>query len=201
MGKQREEDNKKQKEQREENSKKWEEQRKKEREEKIEDRKKADQSMEDLKRRIKETDKMIGDLGNRFGELAEHMVAPGIIEKFMELGFTFENSYQNNKITDSSGRCLAEIDMILENGDIVIAIEVKAKPDYKDVDNHVKRIEVLRRRADIRKDVRKFRGAIAGAIMNDEVRNYTLKTGFYLIEPTGENIKINIPKNFQPREW
>ena len=69
------------------------------------------------------------------------------------------------------------------------------------MDKHISRMEVLRRRADMRKDNRKFRGAIAGAIMNKEVRNYAHKTGFYVIEQTGDTVKINIPKGFTPRQW
>jgi hypothetical protein len=162
----------------------------------------SDRQMKELKEQLKETDRIVGDLGNRFGELAEHLVAPNIKEKFNELGFTFERIYQNLAITDfSSGRCLAEIDLMLENGDIVIAVEVKAKPIQKDIDKHIERIEVLRRRADARNDTRKFQGAIAGAIMIDEVRDYTLQAGFYVIEQTGDTVKINIPKDFKPREW
>ena len=159
------------------------------------------QSMKETDRRMKETDRKIGELSNRFGELAEHLVVPSIKEKFNELNFTFEQVSQNIEITDMSGHCLAEIDILLENGDTVIAVEVKAKPNQKDVDIHAERMEVLRRRADARNDTRKFQGAIAGAIMTNEVRNYVHKTVFYAIEQTGETVKINIPKNFKPREW
>ena len=171
--------------------------------------KETDLQMKETDRQMKETDRRLadlgsrfGDLGNRFGELAEHLVAPNIKEKFNELGFTFERIYQNLAITDfSSGRSLAEIDLMLENGDIVIAVEIKAKPVEKDIDKHIERIEVLRRRADARNDTRKFQGAIAGAIMIDEVRDYTHNAGFYVIEQTGDTVKINIPKDFKPREW
>jgi len=159
------------------------------------------ESQKETAKQMKETDRMVGELSNRFGELAEHLVAPNITEKFNELGFTFENIYQNNRIKDSSGNYLAEIDLVLENGDIVMAVEIKAKPVYKDVDNHIKRMEVLRRRADARNDTRRFRGAIAGAIMSDEVRNHILKNGFYVIEQTGDTVKITIPEGFKPREW
>ena len=70
--------------------------------------KETDRQMKETDRRMKETDKMVGDLGNRFGELAEHLVAPNIKEKFNELGFTFERIYQNLEITDfSSKRCVS----------------------------------------------------------------------------------------------
>jgi len=160
----------------------------------------TEQIME-TRKQMKETDRRIGELGNRFGELAEHLVAPSIKEKFNELHFTFEQMSQNIEISDAEGHCLAEIDILLENGDTVIAVEVKAKPNQKDVDIHVERMGVLRRRADARNDSRKFQGAIAGAIMTNEVRNYSHKAGFYVIEQTGETVKINIPENFKPREW
>ena len=152
-------------------------------------------------RKMQETDRKIGELGNRFGELAEHLVTPNIVEKFNALNFNFEQISQDIKIKDSSGNCLAEIDILLENGDIVIAVEVKAKPLEKDVDKHIERMEFLRRRADTRKDMRKFRGAIAGAIISEGVRNYSFKAGLYVIEQTGDTVKINIPEGFVPKEW
>jgi len=163
--------------------------------------KETDRKMRETDRKMKETDRKIGELGNRFGELAEHLVAPSIKEKFNELNFTFERMYENLTISDSSKQCIAEIDIMLENGDTVIAVEVKAKPLQKDIDEHVDRMEILRKGADVRNDKRKFQGAIAGAIMNEAVRNYAHKTGFYVIEQTGDTVKINIPDNFMPREW
>ena len=161
----------------------------------------TDRRFKETDKKFRETDRRIGELGNRFGELAEHLVAPSIKEKFNELRFTFEQMSQNLVISDASGRFLAEIDILLENGDFVIAIEVKAKPLQKDVDDHIRRIEILRARADARHDTRKFRGAIAGAILIDDVRDYAHKAGFYVIEQTGDTVKINIPKDFMPREW
>ena len=159
------------------------------------------ESGQEIDRKMQQTDRRIGELGNRFGELAEHLVAPNIKEKFKELNFTFEQMSQNVEITDSSGNFLAEIDILLENGDTAIAVEVKAKPLEKDVDKHIDRMEVLRSRADQRKDPRKFRGAIAGAIMGKEVLNYIQKCGFYAIEQTGDTVKISNPEGFVPREW
>ena len=159
------------------------------------------EQMRETREQMKETDRKIGELGNRFGELAEHLVAPSIKEKFNALNFTFEQMSQNVQISDSTGKFLAEIDILLENGETVIAVEVKAKPLEKDVDKHITRMEVLRRRADARKDTRKFCGAIAGAIMSDEVWDYTHKSGFYVIEQTGDTVKINVPEGFTPRHW
>ena len=97
--------------------------------------------------------------------------------------------------------CLAEIDILLENGSIVMVLEVKSKPSYKDVDAHINRMEIIRRAADKRNDKRVFEGAIAGAIMSKELRCYIIKNGFYAIEQTGDTVKINIPEGFKARQW
>ena len=160
------------------------------------------ESIKELVQSQKKTDRIIGELGNRFGELAEHLVMPGIIEKFNALGFHFTIEAENAKFKDpKTGKILAEVDIHLVNGDIVIAVEIKAKLSEKDVDKHISRMEILRSMADSRGDKRKYRGAIAAAIVKDEVRNYTLKSGFYLFEQSGDTMKLDLPEGFIPREW
>ena len=149
-----------------------------------------------------ETNRIVGDLGNSFGELAEHLVRPGIIEKFNKLGFHFTRDCENAKFRDpKTNRPHTEVDILLENGDIVIAVEVKSKLKEPHVDDHLKRMEVLRRMADSKGDKRKYRGAIAGAIVTDEARKYALNAGFYLIEQSGDTMKLDLPEGFVPREW
>jgi hypothetical protein len=94
-----------------------------------------------------------------------------------------------------------EVDILLENGTHSIAVEVKAKPKDLDIDEHIERLEFLRRYKDKFRDPRKLLGAIAGAIMSDSVRNYALKAGLYVIEQTGDTVKIDNPQGFVPREW
>ena len=77
----------------------------------------TDRQMKETRWKIEQTGLQIGYLNNRFGELAEHLVAPSIKEKFRALNFNFDHISQNHKITDN-GHTLAEIDLLLENGDI-----------------------------------------------------------------------------------
>jgi hypothetical protein len=173
--------------------------------ERAEDEKRRDEkearAIEEMRRTIRETDRQIGALGNRFGELAEHLVAPNIIEKFNALGYEFDDVASDRRIGRFHGGESVEVDILLENEKYSIAVEVKAKPKETDVDRHIERLEFLRRHKDKHHDSRKLRGAIAGAIMPDAVRNYTLKAGFYVIEQTGDTVKIDMPKGFTPREW
>jgi len=157
---------------------------------------------ESLQKTINETNRIVGKLGNRFGQVVEHLIVPGIEEKFNKLGFTFTRTSPNVQIKELDNPDIStEIDLFLENGDVAIAVEVKGKPNQDDVDDHVIRMEKLRIYADKRQDKRRYQGAIAGAVLSDPVRAYILKKGFYLIEQSGDTIKIVIPKGFKVRDW
>jgi hypothetical protein len=163
----------------------------------------TERQMKETDRKMKETDRKIGELGNRFGELAEHLVRPNITEKFNALGFTFTKTSQNLVLKDKqTKRFLTEVDILLENGDIVIAVEVKAKLAQKDIEEHLERMEIIQRRAlESSNDKRRYRGALAGAIVSEAVKKYAFKAGFYVIEQSGDTVKIDIPEGFTPREW
>ncbi|MCL2792886.1 MAG: DUF3782 domain-containing protein [Spirochaetaceae bacterium] len=162
----------------------------------------TDRQFKETRKQMKETDRKIGELGNRFGELAEHLVLPGILEKFSNIGLDFTKNSHDILFSDpETRRALVEIDILLENDDIVIAIEVKSKLDNKDVSKHIARMEVLRQIADSKNDKRKYFGTVAGAIMTSETRSYAIDSGFYVIEQSGDTMKLSIPDNFIPREW
>jgi hypothetical protein len=93
------------------------------------------------------------------------------------------------------------VDVWLENGEFALAVEVKSYPRVEDVKDHIKRMEILRKYADERDDKRKLLGAVAGAIVRDSVRKYALAEGFYVIEQSGDTVKIDAPQGFTPRIW
>ena len=168
--------------------------------------KETDRRMKEISEKIREsqdrTDRQISKLGSRFGELIEHMIAPNIMNKFNSLDFDFTKCSMDVVIKEHGNpNAITEVDIMLENGDIVIAVEVKSKPNEDDVRDHIYRMEKLRRAADLRGDKRRYQGAIAGAIMSHELHSFILKQGFYSIEQTGDTVMINIPKGFSPREW
>jgi len=150
---------------------------------------------------IKETNKKMGDLYKRFGEMAEHLVKPNIHERFNELGYHFSFSSDTAKIKDERGIILAEFDTYLEDKDYIIAIEIKTKPDLDDIDDHLKRLQILREARDNINDHRKIHGGIAGAIFNSDVKRKTIKAGLFVIEQSGDTMKITVPQGFVPREW
>jgi hypothetical protein len=58
----------------------------------------------------------------------------------------------------------------------------------------------MRKYADLHGDKRTFLGAVAGVVVTDEVREYALNQGLYLVEPSGENFNIT-PPNGKAKEW
>jgi hypothetical protein len=161
----------------------------------------TDRQMKETDRKMKETDRKLGDLGLRLGEITEHLMSPKLHKKFETLGFSFNHISRDHGIRDHKDRRLAEIDVLLENGEYAMVVEVKTRPTVGDVKDHVKRMEVLRRVADEHGDRRKYLGALAGAVVNERVLAYALKNGFYVIIPSGETVDIEAPEGFSPRIW
>ena len=159
-----------------------------------------DKQMRETDRKMQETDRRLGKLGNRMGEIIEHMIAPNLREKFRELGLNFPKANPNSDVSDYDNKIFLEIDVLLENGEKAMLVEVKTNLTAEDVQDHIKRLEKMRVYADLHGDKRTFLGAIAGVVMTDNVKDYSLKQGFFAIEPSGETFDI-IPPNGQPNEW
>jgi transposase len=152
-------------------------------------------------KQMRATDKRIGELTNRFGDMVEYMVLPNLVTKFEELGFTFTKA-NRTEIKDKEHNIFLEADALLENGDKVMAVEIKTKPSIDDINDHIERMEKLRGYADLHRDQRVYLGAVAGVVFSDSEKHYALKRGFYVIEPSGDTFNITEPKgNYHPREW
>jgi len=151
---------------------------------------------------LKKIGKQMGYLNNRFGELAEHLVAPGIAKRFNELGHHFDGIAPGGyKISDSTGKVIAEVDLLLENGDCIMAVEVKVRPKQKDIERHIKRLEILREHRSNKHDSRKIYGAIAGAIFGTAEKKEAIDAGFFVLEQSGDTMKMDIPDGFVPRAY
>jgi len=161
------------------------------------------ESQRETERSIKALTEQMGGLHNKFGEMAEHLVAPGIVERFNSFGYHFDGIADRGfKILDEKRNLKAEIDILLENGDYILAVEVKADVREKDIEHHVKRLEIFRaHRNKKHKDPRKIRGAIAGVIFHPNIKELALESGFYVLEQSGDTMKMDIPKDFKPKEW
>ena len=160
------------------------------------------ENSERLDRKMARVSKQMGDLHNSFGEMAEHLVAPSIHERFNELGYHFSAVAPGGyDVFDGNGKTVAQVDILLLNSEYIMAVEVKAKVHAKDIEHHVKRLELLRKYWETNGDKRVIRGAIAGAIFGSIEKKAAIDAGFYVLVQSGDTMKLELPDGFVPGEW
>jgi hypothetical protein len=148
---------------------------------------------------IERTHKEVGSLGSRIGDIIEHMVGGDIVKQFQALNIAIKSHSRDKtfgiKDTDESG----QIDVFLENGDIVILIEVKTKLTDDDVREHIEQLENYRLYGD---DKRRIIGAVAAGVVSDNVIKFAHRQGLYVIVQSGEAVEIVTPPvGFTAKEW
>jgi len=154
------------------------------------------QAHKETEKAIKETQKNIGGIGRTLGSIVEHILTPGLPDKFKKLGYSF-NRISTYRWTQG---VWAQVDGMLENGEMAVVVEVKTTLRETDIDNHIERMEKIRKFADEHGDKRHFMGAMASTITDDSNRNYALKKGLFVIEPSGDDVKVIKPEG-KPRVW
>jgi DNA repair exonuclease SbcCD ATPase subunit len=159
------------------------------------------ENVRQMKEQIKETNKIIGRLGSRLGDVVEWLMTPNLHSKFRDIGYTFSSTCRNKEFRNEQRQILAEVDAFLENGIYAMAVEVKTNLGADDIKEHVERMETIRHYADAHGDKRKFLGAVAAPNVENSVRKAAYRAGFFVIEPSADAVEILIPDGFKPKEW
>jgi DNA repair exonuclease SbcCD ATPase subunit len=150
---------------------------------------------------LKETGRQLGDVHNRLGELVEHITVPNILQKDKPLGHKLTYVRKRCEFMDKNFRLIAEADILLINGEYIMIIEVKTVLKVKDVDDHLKRLERIRCEACPPDESHKLIGSVAGAVVDEAVKRYAHKKGLYVLEQSGDTLKLDVPEGFNPRMW
>ncbi len=165
--------------------------------------KKLSKENREFRKSLEDSNKRTGKFDRKFGELWELMVVPNIKEKFNELGFYFDSVARDLEFDKpgSNGRTLAEVDILLENGDYAIVVEVKDSFKKKYLTEHLdrmKKLKTLPRFAN-----KKLYGAIAAGFVKGESKQQAFEHGFYVVNrPDSMNVNIEpFPKGYKPRAW
>ncbi|MDR2756986.1 MAG: hypothetical protein LBC20_14910 [Planctomycetaceae bacterium] len=161
-------------------------------------------TVERTSRSIDDTNKKVGHLDLRFGELVEHLIAPGISDRFSELGYCFDEvTHPFGFKFKQDGIVVAQADILLENQDTIVVVEIKAKPDSNDVQNFTTKMFAIRGYFEQNPTQNKkiLLGALAGAIFPKHVKQLAIKFGFFVITQRGDTVKIEVPKDFEPRKF
>jgi len=154
-----------------------------------------------FERQQKADNKKWREMSLRLGEIIEYMIAPDLPAKFRKLGFTFKNSTIRQDVSDGT-RVLTDIDILLEDGDSVMLVGAKACPTVYDVKELLKNMKIVQQHPPRSVRGAKMYGAIAGAVVKDNVKKAAFEAGFYVVMQTGDNVEIvPPPDNFVAKYW
>jgi hypothetical protein len=161
---------------------------------------KMSEELAETGRYLKEVGKRVDDVTDTLGRFAEEQVRPKILELFRARGIELEETYPRVRV-EKNGQYLLEIDLLLVNTIYSVAVEVKNTLRQKDIDDHLERMQKLQQTPSRTIKGTTMYGAVAGMIVTDEVANYAIKKGFYVIKPKGDTVEISNKADFKPKEW
>jgi len=142
-----------------------------------------------------ELDKWIGYFGNNIGYLVEMILIPGIKSKINAFGHNFNNMSARKKYAHKGGKRYAEVDLFLEDGNEVMAVEVKTRLEMSDVKYHVKRLKLLRdNESESGLTGKTLYAAVAGLDIDDDAREMALNLGMYVVEMVESTKHVNVIK-------
>ncbi len=155
--------------------------------------------MRDTDRKVKEVSQQVGNLGSRWGEFVEGIVAPACEALFAARGITVREVHPRIKANLPGNRHL-EVDLLAVDGDVVIPIEVKSRLRGEDVRDFIQRLgelkEFMPRYADAR-----VMGAVAGIVIDRDVDQFAMNEGLFVIVQSGDSVKLANDGKFVPRTW
>jgi len=142
---------------------------------------------EETDRRINRLTDEIGGVGRSLGKTVELVVLPGLRKRMNELGHDFTTASPGKKFFPKGSMDdddnFAEIDLFLENGKEVLAVEVKTRFRDRDVAKFVNRLKLIREN-EVEAGVvgKTIIAAAAGMAFNDDARELAIENGFYIID-------------------
>ena len=149
-------------------------------------------------REIKAVSVSIGRLSNRLGEFVEEAVRPAAVRLFRERGIDVHEVHQN--ITAKRDGEGLEIDLLVINDKDMVVIECKSNLSIDDVNEHLIRLEKIRRLMPRYKDNR-ISGAVAGMVIPGNVAAYAIRKGLYVIGQNGDHLELQNDAVFAARIW
>jgi hypothetical protein len=145
----------------------------------------------------------VGGLNLSMGDLVETLFLLLLGEKFDAYNYNLKRIFRRVPIYDDNSRLRSDIDILLSNTTVCMAVEVKRWLESIDqIDEHIKRMQLIRQYPPAESKEKKLLGAIVGAVVTPEAREYAEQNGFFVLELTGEDVRLLEPsKDFKPKEW
>ncbi|MDR1325375.1 MAG: hypothetical protein LBK00_04985 [Treponema sp.] len=159
-------------------------------------------NVDKMSARVDRVTQNVGGLNRSIGELVETLIAARLWEKFAAYPYQLKRAYQRVPIYDEQNQQKTDIDILLSNTEWCMAVEVKREADDKDIDHHLRRMDLIRRYPPLEVAGKRLLGAIAGGVVPPDTAEYAHQAGFFVLELKGESLALlDTPQGFSPREW
>jgi len=169
--------------------------------------KETDKQIKETNSQIKETDKKfdrlfgkIHELDRNWGKLVEALVAPSVAEQFRQHNIPIIGSYQRVERQVNNQRI--EIDILLKNKNVLIAVEVKTTLRVENVNEHISKHLMPFKTFFPEYSDHKVLGAMAYIHVEENADRYAYKKGLYVLTfSEGNIVEIKNDTHFVPNEW
>jgi prefoldin subunit 5 len=161
----------------------------------------AAEQLRHLEQTVERVSGNVGGLNRSMGELIETLIAARLWEKFPQ--YDLKRAYQRLPIYDEKSVVRTDIDILLVDTTTCMAIEVKRELDHMDdVSSHLKRMQLIRQYPPEQVNGKQLLGAMAGGLVDPDVKDYAYRSGFYVLELSGESVHlVTPPEGFVPKKW
>ncbi|MBF0624952.1 MAG: DUF3782 domain-containing protein [Magnetococcales bacterium] len=156
-------------------------------------------SRQETEQAMREVSRRIGDLGNRWGEFVEGLVAPACETLFAERRIPVHKVHQRSRARLPGNRYM-EIDLLVVNSTVTVAVEVKSTLRIENIDHHVARLATFREFFP-EYAAHRLLGAVAGIVADPAVQRHAMAQGLFVIVQSGTTVCLANPADFQPRVW
>ncbi|MBO2525535.1 MAG: hypothetical protein CW341_07545 [Bacteroidetes bacterium] len=178
------------------------ERREEERIKEAERRKEEDRRKEEIERRMRRTDEqvdrtcakiaeMVEQFTSTTGHISEGLMEPASVRIFQEAGYDIDRYYRNLKKKNKNNQTEMEVDLLMLNGTLAIAVEIKTDCRKKDIDHF------LRQMPNFKKLYPEYRNkevlaAVAALNYEREAAEYAHEQGLLVIRTAdGDNFTLD----------
>lgn len=158
----------------------------------------ADRSLAELKRLVNNTSRAVDGLTTRWGQFVENLVEPAVLRLFQDRGIDVQEV--TRRMRSQRRGAEMEIDIFAVNGDVAVAVEVKSRLSYQDVEYFLGCLERFKQSFPHYADYDIY-GAVAGIEIDEGVDRFAYQRGLFVIKQAGDTVTIANDVTFQPAAW
>lgn len=172
-----------------------------------EESRETDRKFQETDRRFQQTEKLLntisrqlGEQGNRLGDFVQAMVKPAVVRLLRERQLPVHQVLSNLLAYDDDGCPLMEIDLLVVNSEVAVAVECKTHLGTDDVREHLERLAQFKACFGQYAGY-KLLGAVAAMVLPEDVGRFAYRQGLFVLAQSGDAVVIRNDRRFEPRYW